>query len=67
MSHVAVNIERVPSLLASAGGTGLSPPQIDTQALLAELEASYAMADERGVHPGGIATAAPAASAVTFF
>ena len=67
MSHVVANIQRVPSLLASARPSHAgAPPQVDAQALLAELEASYAMADERDAHSGGGA-AAPASSAVTFF
>jgi methyl-accepting chemotaxis protein len=41
---------------------------IDTAALLAELESSYAMADERATHSGGNVLAAPAnTDEVTFF
>ncbi|MFY9514256.1 MAG: methyl-accepting chemotaxis protein [Rubrivivax sp.] len=73
MTHVRHNIERLPALLADsreqfeAAGALKS---VDVAALLAELEKSYAMADERATHGGGnaAATAAPAASEeVTFF
>lgn len=53
MTHVRHSIERVPGLLSDSlqrferAGT-LQP--VDTAALLAELEGSYAMADERTTH-----------------
>lgn len=76
MTHVRHNIERLPALLdesrshyESAGE--LQAPDVDR--LLAELESSYVMHDERTTHTGGAAAAAkpaaaPAASEeVTFF
>jgi methyl-accepting chemotaxis protein len=73
LGHVKSNIERMPACLSANaelfrhGGT-LVP--LSAAALLAELESTYAMADERQVHRGG-AAAAPAAKAadteVTFF
>jgi methyl-accepting chemotaxis protein len=72
MTHVRHSIERLPVLLADSrqsfeeAGT-LTP--VDAAALLAELESSYAMADERATHSGGNATSANAAAAeeVVFF
>lgn len=74
MSHVRHNIERLPALLSDtrqqfeAGGV-LQP--VDAGALLAELESSYAMADERITHTNkAVAKGAPAVAAeeeVTFF
>jgi methyl-accepting chemotaxis protein len=80
MTHVRHNIEQVPALLQANRAlyeeSGALLP-VDTDALLAELESSYAMADERTLHasrtqgkdakeaPPG---AAPAESdAITFF
>ena len=72
MTHVRHNIERLPVLLAqtrqhyeSAGA--LRP--VDASALLAELEGSYAMADEHATHNGasGGMKASAAAEEVTFF
>jgi methyl-accepting chemotaxis protein len=74
MTHVRHNIERLPQLLADSRAAydqrgELAP--VDTQALLHELEGSYAMADERVTHVAGQSAAgAPAASEaeeVTFF
>ncbi|HSI57275.1 MAG TPA: methyl-accepting chemotaxis protein [Ideonella sp.] len=82
MSHVRHNMELLPPLLSRSRqdyeqGGGLQP--LDTATLLAELEKSYAMADERNTHGGKSghsashgagqpgATAAPAAEEVTFF
>jgi methyl-accepting chemotaxis protein len=56
MGHVQASIEGVPQRMAEP---------VDARALLAELEASYAMADER--EPARSGAAAPAATAVTFF
>lgn len=73
MTHVRHSIERLPVLLADSrqifedAGT-LTP--VDAAALLAELESSYAMADERATHSGGGATpraSAAAADEVVFF
>lgn len=75
LSHVRQNIERLPGLLAEAGThfelAGELHP-LDPAELLAELEGSYAMADERATHRHGSAAGAAAAAAtpseeVTFF
>lgn len=56
MSHVKHNIEQLPAILeqsrqAFETGGALCPP--DAGAVLAELEKTYAMAEERAVHRGG--------------
>ena len=55
MSHVNLNIGRLPEVLEQNGrqfeqGGGLQP--LDATGLLAELECTYAMAAERSVHGG---------------
>ena len=56
MTHVRHSIERLPVLLADSRqlfeDDGRLAP-VDAAALLAELESSYAMADERATHSGG--------------
>jgi methyl-accepting chemotaxis protein len=56
MTHVRHSIERLPVLLADSRQSfeddGRLTP-VDAAALLAELESSYAMADERATHSGG--------------
>jgi methyl-accepting chemotaxis protein len=75
LSHVKANIERLPDCLGDAR-PGLTP--VCSAALLAELESTYAMAEERKVHRvkagvKAVAHAAPAAAPaaqdteVTFF
>jgi methyl-accepting chemotaxis protein len=74
MTHVRHNIERLPQMLADSrdrfdrSGT---LEAIDAEALLEELESSYAMADERATHQdnGTSDSNAPACEAeeVTFF
>ena len=74
LTHVRHNIERLPELLAdnrrSYEAAGVMTP-IDAAGLLAELESSYAMADERVTHGGAAADAKVAAAEpleeVTFF
>jgi len=75
MTHVRHNIERLPDLLSASrrsfDASGALAP-VDAEALLGELEGSYAMADERATHAGGAPMAAPQAAAapleeVTFF
>jgi methyl-accepting chemotaxis protein len=54
LSHVQQNIARLPSYLdehARHAGNGLPP--LDARALLAELESTYAMAEERTLHGHG--------------
>ena len=73
MSHVRSNIERLPAALADEGGAVGTPRMLDATTLLAELEATYAMADERAMHAAGNkqdGAAAPKPAAVeeiTFF
>jgi methyl-accepting chemotaxis protein len=79
MTHVRHNIERLPSLLADSRAhfdrSGVLAP-IDARSLLAELEGSYAMADERVTHSArtestnaatAVATTGAPAEEVTFF
>lgn len=64
MTHVKANIERLPAVLAEPQApAGLAP--LDAAGLLAELESTYAMAEERAVH--GTEGAAQPAQEVTFF
>jgi methyl-accepting chemotaxis protein len=75
MTHVRHNIERLPVLMSDSreqfDRSGVLAP-VDAKALLAELEGSYAMADERTTHkevdstPTAAATVADAEE-VTFF
>lgn len=79
LGHVKANIERLPDTLdepAQAFSRGEAPPPLSAASMLAELESSYAMADERKVHKTGATgssgvakAAAPAAAAeeITFF
>nr|WP_308633211.1 methyl-accepting chemotaxis protein [Massilia forsythiae] len=72
LSHVRQNVERLPSYLdehAARCAGGLAP--LEAQALLAELESTYAMAEERTLHvrksaAAGSPAAAPAEE-LTFF
>jgi methyl-accepting chemotaxis protein len=74
MAHVRHNIDRLPVLLAASRerfeNDGALRP-VDAAALLAELEGSYAMADERKTHRSGtepaVAVAPAALEEVTFF
>lgn len=56
MAHVKQNIERLPGFLREHGGRferDGAPQALDAGLLLAELERTYAMADEHAVHTGG--------------
>ncbi len=64
MTHVKANIERLPAVLAEPQAPAALEP-LDAAALLAELESTYAMAEERAVH--GTEGAARPAQEVTFF
>jgi len=73
MSHVSANILRLPRVIREYGEqcreSGRLEP-LSADGLLAELEKTYAMADERAVHRGGQPAAAGAAAAggdITFF
>jgi methyl-accepting chemotaxis protein len=71
LSHVQQNIARLPSYLddharqSAASGTPLQP--IDPRALLAELESTYAMAEERSLHHTNARPAPQQAEEITFF
>jgi methyl-accepting chemotaxis protein len=75
LGHVKHNIERLPETLAQhrsefERGGELAP--VSAQALLAELESSYAMNEEREVHRGAagakpVAAAVPDETEITFF
>jgi methyl-accepting chemotaxis protein len=68
LSHVQQNIARLPSYLDEQAGAGSLQP-LDARALLAELESTYAMAEERSLHRGGTQPAAQhqQAEEITFF
>jgi methyl-accepting chemotaxis protein len=74
MTHVRHNIERLPALMTDSrerfDRSGVLAP-VDAHALLAELEVSYAMADERLTHKDIDSTTASVAATdaeeVTFF
>jgi methyl-accepting chemotaxis protein len=74
LSHVKHSIGRMPECLASQhaqAGEAAVPAPVSPAQLLAELESTYAMADERAVHHGGGGdkpkAAAPAETEITFF
>lgn len=70
MSHVRANIERLPDVIREYGAgceeSGELQP-IKADALLSELEQSYAMADERAVHRQQAPAQSQAAADITFF
>ncbi|WP_307666883.1 methyl-accepting chemotaxis protein [Pseudoduganella namucuonensis] len=75
LSHVQQNIALLPDVLeqhralcAQAAPEG-PLPRLEARDLLAQLESTYAMAEERALHQGGAALPAPAAQEeeVTFF
>jgi methyl-accepting chemotaxis protein len=68
LSHVQQNIARLPSYLdehARQSGQAMQP--IDARALLAELESTYAMAEERSLHRSNPQPAPQQAEEITFF
>jgi methyl-accepting chemotaxis protein len=71
LSHVQQNIARLPSYLdehaRQAGASGEPLPAIDAHALLAELESTYAMAEERLLHRSNPQPAPQQAEEITFF
>jgi len=74
LSHVQQNIARLPSYLDEhAQRAGDTLPPLDARALLAELESTYAMAEERTLHGRGTLPAPQAkqqpqqAEEITFF
>jgi methyl-accepting chemotaxis protein len=70
MTHVRQNMESLPERLTRSRVAyerdGVLQP-VDARALLAELESTYAMAEERATHGGGGAARAPKDEEVTFF
>lgn len=68
LSHVQQNIARLPSYLDEhARQAGGSLPPLDARALLAELESTYAMAEERALHQNNALPAPRQAEEITFF
>jgi methyl-accepting chemotaxis protein len=70
LSHVQQNIARLPSYLdehARQSGVAGELPAIDSRALLAELESTYAMAEERALHQTNTRPAPQQAEEITFF
>jgi methyl-accepting chemotaxis protein len=67
LSHVRENIARLPSWLAEQAQDGTAPQPLDARSLLAELESTYAMAEERTLHKDGPRPAAQPAEEITFF
>lgn len=68
LAHVQQNIARLPSFMdehAQASAGSLQP--IAAGALLAELESTYAMAEERALHSSGPKPAPQQAEEITFF
>jgi methyl-accepting chemotaxis protein len=71
LSHVRQNIERLPAYLDEQAQTaGGADGTLDARGLLAELESTYAMAEERTLHKGNNGNSRPApqqAEEITFF
>ena len=69
MSHVQQNIARLPVYLDEhrQGVTGAAVPALHARALLAELESTYAMAEERTLHRGASKPVPQQAEEITFF
>jgi methyl-accepting chemotaxis protein len=71
MSHVRINIERLPEVIQDYGAACAEAGELQplqAASLLSELEQTYAMADERAIHQGDGATATQESSSeITFF
>jgi methyl-accepting chemotaxis protein len=70
LSHVRDNIARLPAWLDEQAQDGGAPQALDARSLLAELESTYAMAEERTLHKGNNGNSRPApqqAEEITFF
>ncbi|QGZ43020.1 chemotaxis protein [Pseudoduganella flava] len=68
LSHVQQNIARMPAYLSeNAQASSAEPQPIDARALLAELESTYAMAEERTLHKSAAKPAPQQAEEITFF
>jgi methyl-accepting chemotaxis protein len=68
LAHVRQNIARLPGWLdeQAPGAAGALPP-LDARGLLAELESTYAMAEERQLHKSSGKPAPQPAEEITFF
>jgi len=66
LSHVRDNIARLPSWLDEQDPAGNLAP-LDARGLLAELESTYAMAEERQLHQASAKPAPQQAEEITFF
>lgn len=66
LAHVQQNIARLPSYLDEQDATGRAL-EIDPRPLLAELESTYAMAEEHTLHLGGAKPAPQQEEEITFF
>jgi methyl-accepting chemotaxis protein len=66
LSHVRDNIARLPSWLDEQA-QGDTPRALDARSLLAELESTYAMAEERSLHKSTTKPAPQQAEEITFF
>ncbi|WUR12011.1 methyl-accepting chemotaxis protein [[Empedobacter] haloabium] len=69
LAHVQQNVARLPDHLAEhrARVAGDTVPALDARALLAELESTYAMAEERAMHQVKAQPAPQQAEELTFF
>jgi len=68
LSHVRQNIERLPAYLdEQAQSAGGADGTLDARGLLAELESTYAMAEERTLHKSNNRPAPQQAEEITFF
>jgi methyl-accepting chemotaxis protein len=68
LSHVQQNIARLPSYLDERGADAGTLQPLDARVLLAELESTYAMAEERTLHTRSSRPApTQAAEEITFF
>ena len=68
LAHVRQNIARLPGWLdEQAPDAGAALPPLDARGLLAELESTYAMAEERQLHKSRSKPAPQQAEEITFF
>jgi methyl-accepting chemotaxis protein len=69
MAHVQQNIARLPAYLDEhrQGVAGTAVPVLQARSLLAELESTYAMAEERTLHRSASKPAPQQAEEITFF
>jgi methyl-accepting chemotaxis protein len=68
LAHVRQNIARLPGWLdEQVQDAGTALPPLDARSLLAELESTYAMAEERQLHKSSNTPAPQQAEEITFF